>query len=354
MILCGVRDVRDYVVYSSSAGGRVNTGSCFNIKAESLRLGDFTQEETRSLLGQHTAETGQQFAPPALQRIWELTAGQPWLINALAYQVCFRDKTGRDRNRPVTDDALERAKEALILQRVTHLDQLANTLSQQRVRRVIEPLLDGDIEPDASDEDILYVRDLGLIARDDPVRMANPIYAEVVPCQLTTVLQGRLLSILRAPSYVRSDGALDMDRLMRRFQGFFRDHPEHWVSRFGYLEAGPQLILQAALQTVVNSGGRIEREYGLGRRRTDLLVLWRLPDGRAARYVIECKVVRRGRGLEAVVAQGVRQTAEYMDACGAEAGHLAVFDLREGRTWAQSLFRRRESSGGRTVTVWGV
>ncbi len=71
VILCGVRDVRDYVVYSSATGGRVNTGSCFNIKAESLRLGDFTEQEMRSLLGQHTAETGQQFQPRALERIWE-------------------------------------------------------------------------------------------------------------------------------------------------------------------------------------------------------------------------------------------------------------------------------------------
>ncbi len=30
-----------------------------------------------------------------------------------------------------------------------------------------------------------------------------------------------------------------------------------------YLEAGPQLILQAFLQRVLNGGGRISREYAL-------------------------------------------------------------------------------------------
>ena len=34
------------------------------------------------------------------------------------------------------------------------------------------------------------------------------------------------------------------------------------------------MLLQAFLQRIVNSGGRIEREYGLGRMRTDLLVVW--------------------------------------------------------------------------------
>lgn len=46
------------------------------------------------------------------------------------------------------------------------------------------------------------------------------------------------------------------------------------MERFRYKEAGPQLLLQAFLQRILNAGGRIEREYGLGRRRTDLLVLW--------------------------------------------------------------------------------
>ena len=37
-------------------------GSAFNVKSESLRLGDFTEAETRALLAQHTAETGQAFS----------------------------------------------------------------------------------------------------------------------------------------------------------------------------------------------------------------------------------------------------------------------------------------------------
>ncbi len=94
IILCGVRDVRDYRIFSSSRGTNVTGGSAFNIKAESLRLGDFTEAEVRSLLGQHTAMTGQEFEPRALARVWDLTLGQPWLVNALAHQACFRGEAG--------------------------------------------------------------------------------------------------------------------------------------------------------------------------------------------------------------------------------------------------------------------
>ena len=48
------------------------------------------------------------------------------------------------------------------------------------------------------------------------------------------------------------------------FQAFFREHSEHWLGRFDYAEADPQLPLQAFLQRAANGGGRIEREYGLG------------------------------------------------------------------------------------------
>ena len=110
MILCGVRDVRDYRIRSSS-GEIVLGGSAFNIKAESLRLGDFSEGEVRGLLGQHAAESGQAFAEDALAEVWRLTRGQPWLVNALAYEACFRNKAARDRSRPITLDAVQEARE---------------------------------------------------------------------------------------------------------------------------------------------------------------------------------------------------------------------------------------------------
>ena len=54
VILCGVRDVRDYRIRSASENAIVAGGSAFNVKAKSLRLGDFSPSEVRALLAQHT------------------------------------------------------------------------------------------------------------------------------------------------------------------------------------------------------------------------------------------------------------------------------------------------------------
>ena len=139
--------------------------------------------------------------------------------------------------------------------------------------------------------------------------------------------------------------------MLSAFQEFFRKHFEHWVARFDYQEAGPQLLLQAFLQRVVNSGGRIEREYGLGRGRTDLLIVWPQCE-RTRKFVVECKVLRKG--LEHTIREGLRQTLGYMDRCAAESGHLVVFDRSEGRRWEDKMFRRKERTDEGTVTVWGM
>ena len=366
VVLCGVRNIRDYRIRSSS-GEVIAGGSPFNIAAKSLRLGDFTEAETRALTAQHTAETGQLFTPEALDAVWEQTQGQPWLVNALCAEACFDNKAGRDRSRTITADDIFGAREELILSRRTHLDQLAHKLEEDRVRRVIEPLLSGgDVRHDG--RDLEYARDLGLIAPDSPPRMANPIYAEVVPRELGYVLQD---SLDQNPAwYVKADGDLDMDKLLAAFQSFFREHSEHWLGRFDYREAGPQLILQAYLQRIVNGGGRIEREYGLGRGATDLLVLWPhkegLPSDLWRRFVVECKVLRDSdhRGLEGTIQRGVEQTLDYMDKCGSGEGHLVVFDrtgdakgdaLKDGgKHWEDRVFRREEARDGRKLVVWGM
>ena len=358
VVLCGVRDVRDYPIHSESAGEIVTGGSAFNIKAESLRLGDMDQTDVHALLGQHTAETGQEFTPAALAALWSQSQGQPWLVNALAYQACFKCKAGRDRSRAIDEEEVMTAREELVLGRQTHLHQLADKLREERVRRVVEPVLSGTASGEASPDDVEYVRDLGLLARRGTARIANPIYREVIPRELMYAREAEIAE--ETEWYVKPDGDLDMDGLLAAFQRFFREHSEHWIERFEYREAGPQLLLQAFLHRIVNGSGRIEREYALGRRRTDLLIVWppggsegaAKVAGPARRHVVECKVLRGG--LESTIREGIKQTLDYVDKCRAESGHLVIFDRAESKPWEEKLSRREESLGGRPVTVWGA
>ena len=354
IILCGVRDIRDYRI-RSSAGEVIAGGSPFNVAAKSLRLGDFTECETQSLMCQHTKETRQRFSPAAKTAVWEQTQGQPWLVNALCAEACFDNKAGRDRSRAIEEDDIFAAREELILARRTHLDQLAHKLEEERVRRVIEPLLSGGVVRHEG-RDLAYVRDLGLLAPDSPPRIANPIYQEVVPRELGYVLQDSLDQ--DAAWYMDAAGRLDMPKLLTAFATFFGEHAEHWLQLFDYREAGPQLILQAYLQRIVNGGGRIEREYGLGRGATDLLVLWPREAGQPSdlweRFVIECKVLRDSdrKSLEGTIEHGVEQTFGYMAKCWAKEGHLVVFDQRTKKPAGEAGEPEEHRRDAGSVALW--
>ncbi len=345
VILCGIRDLRDYRIESSKEGP-VLGGSAFNISADSLRLGDFSRREVDALLKQHTTATGQAFASAAAAEIWQATNGQPWLVNALAAGGCQRAAADASVDVP----AIHAAREDLIARRVTHLDQLAHKLAEERVRRVLEPILLGSsAAANIRADDIQYARDLGLLAATG-LEIANPIYREVIPRDLTDATQQTLAE--NPAHYIRADGDLDVDKLLAAFQTFFRENAEHWVERFQYREAGPQLLLQAFLQRIINGGGRIEREYGLGRLRTDLLIFW--PQGASGerRIVIECKLLRDG--MASTERQGIAQTLGYMDRCAASEGHLVVFDRTPDKPWADKIFRRQIAAGERRITVWGA
>lgn len=358
VLLCGVRDVRDYRIHSGNGDKHIITGgSAFNIESKSLRLGSFTRAEVAVLYGQHTQETGQVFEKGVIDYAFEQTNGQPWLVNALGYEVCFEAEENRDPDHPITLTAMMDVRERLIERRDTHIDQLADKLKEPRVHRVISKMLDdavGEISP-IPEDDLQYVEDLGLIRARPQLTIANPIYREVIPRALTWSTQVTIPQ--ETAWYVRRDGRLDLPRLLNVFQQFFRENSEIWIERFDYREAGPQLLMQSFLQRIVNGGGRIDREYGLGRRRTDLLVQWPLePDrgffGPAQRAVIELKILRGS--LETTIEEGVEQTADYLDRVGAEEGYLIVFDRRQGIPWEERVFVRKETQGGREIGVWGM
>ena len=329
--LCGLRDVRDYEAASGGDPSRMGTSSPFNIKDRSMRLGDFSAEEARGLLAQHIEETGQPLSEGALDRLYELTQGQPWLVNALAREVT--EELGVEPPEPITAEHVDEAKERLVLVRATHLDSLVARLVEPRVRRIVEPVLAGGSlgspEIDPMEDDFVYVRDLGLVSPDLPVRIANPIYREVIPRTLAWQAEASVAAEPR--SFVRDDGRLDIPRLLEEFAAFWREHGETIAGRMPYHEVAPQLVLMAFLQRIVNSGGYIDREYGVGRGRIDLLVRWPYPGpaGRREwqREAVELKVWRPGKPDPQ--AEGLGQLEAYLERLGLQRGVLALFDRRE-------------------------
>jgi hypothetical protein len=249
----------------------------------------------------------------------------------------------------VTAERVHQAIQNIILNRPTHIDSLLERLKEDRVRKVIEPMILGEEFTSKESDDFQYTKDLGLIrvGSDSLIKPANPIYAEVMIRRLSSEAQEALHNPkypYRMPRYLK-DGHLDMDYLMRDFQQFWHANSDIWIEKLEYREAAPHLVLMAFLQRIVNGGGQIIRELASGTGRLDLCLLYE-----DRKYPIELKIRYGDKYIE----DGLDQTLRYMDLHCCNEGWIVVFDRRSTVNWEDKLYLRKETIDGKTVTLVGA
>jgi hypothetical protein len=164
--------------------------------------------------------------------------------------------------------------------------------------------------------------------------------------------------------FVLPDGRLDLGLLLREFAAFWKEHGDVLAGKMPYHEVAPQLVFMAFVQRVVNGGGYVDREYGVGRGRIDLLVRWHLTprpspssgEGSSAiqREAIELKAWAPGKPDP--LARGLDQIDLYLTRLGLDHGTLVLFDRREeAPAWAErGTFETVRSPSGLQVTVLRV
>ena len=345
--LVGMRNIRDLSASVREDEETLGSASPFNIVKKSLTLRNFNREEVAALYAQHAADTGQQFPDEVVDEAYRQSQGQPWLANAIASEI-VEEILEDDPSRGIIGDHVAEAVERIILRRDTHIDSLLERLKEDRVRRVVEPMLLGSEEAfDPLDDDVQLVTDLGLVKRENgAIKPANPIYAEVIARALSLGSQFQMQRENAPTGISRYSDAdrLDVSSVLRDFQAFWRENSEIWRERYQYKEAAPHLILMAFLQNILNGEGRILREYATGRGRIDLCVVHQ-----GQKYPIELKIWRGDKTIE----DGRRQLSQYMDTMDCREGWLVIFDQREELGWDRRISWRDEENGDRTLHLVG-
>ena len=344
--LVGMRDIRDYKARIRPDGQTLGDASPFNIITEDLTLGNFGRDDVAHLYAQHTEETGQIFGEGVVDKVFEYTRGQPWLVNALARECVMKIHDCR-YDEPVTIEDVANAKETIIRARGTHVDSLMERLKEPRVRRVVEPVILGkERGAPTNDDDYRYVLDLGILRenKNHVLVPGNPMYAEIILRYLSNDEQVHFYSKYEKPFWLKPDGSLDMPALMAEFQRFWRENSGADREVYGYNEATPHLVMMGYLQRVVNGGGRIAREMALGSKRLDLCV-----EFGKFRYAVELKMRRNFSPTESPA-----QLAGYLDHLGLPEGWMAVFDDDSSKSWDEKIFTRNEIVDGKTIHFIGL
>ena len=342
--LVGMRNIRDYKSKIRDNQQTLGSASPFNIITKALTIRNFSISDIETLYAQHTQETKQVFERAAIDKIFEQTDGQPWLVNAIAREI-IEEILSNDYTIPITTELVEQAIQNIILRRDTHIDSLLDKLKDPRVRRIIEPIILGKTNViNRSDDDTQYCIDLGLISdKNNILQPANKIYAEVIVRTLNYDSQYHLHTQIKN-AWIDHTGKIDMTGLLKGFQQFWRENSDIWIEKYDYKEAAPHLILQAFLQRIINGGGTILREYASGRERMDLCVVYE-----GNKYPIELKI----KYSNSVVKKGIEQIANYMTTLGETTGWLVIFDRSNTLDWDEKIFWQTEHHEGKTIHVVG-
>ncbi|MCB0579788.1 MAG: AAA-like domain-containing protein [Phaeodactylibacter sp.] len=311
---------------SNIVGVAQDNASPFNI-ADNLEVPYFTKEETLELLGQHEAETGQMFEKSVKEKISQITANQPGLVNGFAYKLVEECK-----EKPVIgyEDYLEVEDWYL---RLAIDKNVANILNKARqYRSFVERLLfrDEEVEFDIDREAIKVLHTNGII-RDDGkgyVEFWVPLYKKRIYKAFypyTNGEKGFFFNQVADFFDLVKDGKIDFDFLIANYKNYvkrrsfkaFREKDE----ATGQYKSIKEAALKYSFETYISlflerieAKSYLEADTGLGR--SDIIVNFR-----AREYVIETKIYRDSYQA----GKGLKQLAYYCQSINIPEGLYLLF-----------------------------
>jgi hypothetical protein len=328
--LIGIRNITRLVV-----GGV----SPFNI-ADQVELPPFSFKNVLDLYAQYTEETHQPFSEAAVIRVFQETAGQPWLVNRLGTILTVDVKP--ETVAPIDEHDVDRAIRILLTQRNSHFDNLYE--KAKLYKETFVKIVFDNVKYNPDDEDQTWLEQYGLIKRkEQKAVVANNIYKQRY---IETFFSEVSTPAEIAPSeYVLPGDRLDMEKVIQDFG--------HYIAQIGvrafYQQDKPyektgQFLLTAWLYQFVRGGkGDLRYEVLTGLGRMDIILTY---GGR--KYIIETKVNRQN--LQRTLEEGITQVStRYLAPESAHEGYLVIFDTKT--SIGEPRDPQHHQAGNHTITT---
>ncbi|MDL2124593.1 MAG: AAA-like domain-containing protein, partial [Deltaproteobacteria bacterium] len=307
--LVGIRNIAKLIV-----GGV----SPFNI-ADQVKLPPFTLKNVRDLYAQYTKETNQPFTEDAVKKVFDETAGQPWLVNRIGTILTINIKP--ETTAHITEEDVEKAIDILLYEENSHFDNITEKAKQYK-ETFIEIVFNG-VEYIPGDEEQSLLLTHGLIkAEGKNIKVSNPIYKKRFT--KTFFRESGAIIDVSVKGYFRPDGLLNMEAILSDFEEYIMQIGVNafYKSQKPYEKTG-QFLLSAWLYQFVEGGKgelRLETPTGLGR--IDILLIYQ-----GHKYIIETKINRSS--LDKTVEKAIDQLCgKYLLTERANEGYVVVFDLK--------------------------
>jgi len=314
---------------SNIVGVVQDNASPFNI-AENLNIDYFTKTESFTLLEMHETETGQLFDEKVKEKIYEITAGQPGLVNGFANQLVTRHPEEKILN---YTQYLEVERWYL---KHTIDKNVANILNKaKQFRPLVERLLFSEelIPFSINREETKVLHTNGIVRADenDNIVFWVPLYRKSLYDAFYPYTNGekkRISAEVVSTHYFDENGKLKIDKLIQNFKnyvkrrgfGVFRENVSDVKGKPAY-KSIPEAAMVYAFETYIQAilqalEGKSYREAQAALGRTDLIV--NIQDNE---LLIETKIFYHENAFK----NGKKQLAYYCKHLGLDKGVYLVF-----------------------------
>ena len=307
--LVGIRNITKLIV-----GGV----SPFNI-ADQVKLPPFTLKNVRDLYAQYTEETNQPFTENAVKKVFDETAGQPWLVNRIGTILTVDIKP--ETTNPITAQDVEKGIKNLLKERNSHFDNLLEKAKLYKETFVRITFNGVDYNPD--DEDQSWLEQYGLInEKNDKAVVANAIYKRRFLKAFFHESGATADTSLKA--YFTSDGFLNMEAILSDFEEYIMQIGVNafYKSQKPYEKTGQFLLTAWLYQFVESRKGELRYEAPSGLGRMDILLIYH-----SHKYIIETKI-NRSHGDRALTKAIDQLCGKYLLTEQVDEGYVVIFDLK--------------------------
>jgi hypothetical protein len=325
----------------------------FNIKDATLRISFLRREDLDDMFSEYISKNGMEMDKAAIERIWRYSSGQPWIVSTLAGEI-FHDIAPAKGIRRVSPELVDEAIDNVIVKQGNHQEYLVSQLRDERVKKILGPILAGATMGEAmAEQDLAFVQELGLVRNDRSIEIANGLYKEIIPRALFAPVT--YMINLDGQDYLGPGQSLDVAKLMRSFQAFFRNHAERLVSLLDYGPAGYVLVFQALLQKLADASNVVTREYGLNKGKVVLHLSRSFPERQQATFALYRVRPRSNEQFRQGISELVGETADYLSKTPGEAGevHIAAINVNPEFNWEGKLPYVKKDHKGQAFQVWG-
>jgi hypothetical protein len=305
-------------------------------------LEDYCQEQNVSMNTEGVAHA-----------LFYYTSGYPYLVSAMckivdeeimSKRVVDADKIGAER--VWTEFDIETAADKLIKaeRSTTNFDTLIKNLENNADLYSVVYRLVIENEPfnyNIHDPIIHFGFQHGIFKNSTGLNIHNRIYREIIANYMTskTITSGQSLYLGTSEPYLLADNALDMRKVLLKFQELMKIEYSKKDSTF--IERNGRLVFLAFLKPIINGKGYAFKEPEVSEeRRMDIAVSFF-----QHKYIVELKMWRGNASHK----KGLLQLSDYLDRQHQNQGFMVIFEQNVEKTWKKGWIR---ANGKKVFAVW--